>query len=35
MPGDERVYVGSKHILAYVTALVKSLSKSDNVKVMT
>ena len=34
MPGDERVYVGSKHILAYVTALV-NLSKSDNVTVMT
>ena len=34
MSGGERVYVGSKPILAYVTAVVTSLSKSDNVKVM-
>ena len=34
MSGSERVYVGSKPILAYVTAVVTSLSKSDNVKVM-
>ncbi len=34
MSGEERVYVGSKPILAYVTAVVTSLSKSDSVKVM-
>ena len=34
MPSGERVYVGSKSILAYVTAVVTSLSKSDNVKVL-
>jgi len=34
MSGGERVYVGSKPILAYVTAVVTSLSKSDNIKVM-
>ena len=34
MSGGERVYVGSKPILAYVTAVVTSLSKSDNVRVM-
>ena len=34
MSGSERVYVGSKPILAYVTAVVTSLSKSDNVKVL-
>ena len=34
MSADERIYVGSKPILAYVTAVVTSLSKSDSVKVM-
>ena len=34
MAGDERVYVGSKPILAYVTAVVTSLFKSDSVRVM-
>jgi DNA-binding protein len=34
MSGGETVYVGSKPILAYVTAVVTSLSKSDKVKVM-
>lgn len=34
MSADERVYVGSKPILAYITAVVTSLSKSDSVKVM-
>ena len=34
MPADERIYVGSKPILAYVTAVVTALSKSDSVSVM-
>jgi DNA-binding protein len=34
MSGEERVYVGSKPILAYVTAIVTSLSKSESVRVM-
>ena len=34
MSADERIYVGSKSILAYVTAVVTSLSKSNSVKVM-
>ena len=34
MSADERIYVGSKPILAYVTAVVTSLSKSNSVKVM-
>jgi len=34
MASDERIYVGSKPILAYVTAVVTSLSKSDRVSVM-
>ena len=34
MSGEERVYVGSKPIFAYVTAIVTSLSKSESVRVM-
>ena len=34
MSADERIYVGSKPILAYVTAVVTSLSKTNSVKVM-
>ncbi len=34
MSSDERIYIGSKPILAYVTAVVTSLSRSDTVKVM-
>ena len=34
MSAEERIYVGSKSILAYVTAVVTSLSKSDSVTVM-
>ena len=34
MSADERIFVGSKPILAYVTAVVTSLSKSDSVSVM-
>jgi DNA-binding protein len=34
MSDDERIYVGSKPILAYVTAVVTSLSRSDSVNVM-
>jgi DNA-binding protein len=34
MSADDRIYVGSKPILAYVTAAVTSLSKSDSVSVM-
>ena len=33
MSGDERIHVGSKPILAYVTAVVTSL-KSESVRVM-
>jgi DNA-binding protein len=34
MSVDERIYVGSKPILEYVTAVVTSLSRSDSVNVM-
>ena len=34
MSSDERIYIGSKPILAYVTAVVTFLSRSDTVKVM-
>jgi DNA-binding protein Alba len=34
MSDEERIYVGSKPILAYVTAIVTSFSRSDTVKVM-
>ena len=34
MSSNNRIYVGSKPILAYVTAVVTSLSKSDSVSVM-
>ena len=34
MSDTERIYVGSKPILAYVTAIVTSLSRADTVKVM-
>ena len=34
MSTDERIYVGSKPILAYVTAVVTSLSRADIVTVM-
>jgi len=34
MSADERIYVGSKPILAYVTAVVTSLTKSDSVTVI-
>jgi DNA-binding protein Alba len=34
MSTDERIYVGSKPILAYVTAVVTSLQRADSVKVM-
>lgn len=34
MSAEERIYVGAKPILAYVTAVVTSLSKSDSVTVM-
>jgi DNA-binding protein len=34
MSSEEKIYVGSKPILAYVTAVVTSLSRSDNVQVM-
>ena len=34
MSSNDRIYVGSKPILAYVTAVVTSLSKSDSVSVM-
>ena len=34
MSTDERIYVGSKPILAYVTAIVTSLQRADSVKVM-
>jgi len=34
MSGDEKIYVGSKPILAYVTAVVTSLQRADQVSVM-
>lgn len=34
MSTDENVYVGSKPILAYVTAIVTSLQRADSVNVM-
>ncbi len=34
MSTDERVYVGSKPILAYVTAIVTAFQKADSVSVM-
>ena len=34
MSGDENIYVGSKPILAYVTAVVTSLQRADQVNVM-
>ena len=34
MSAEERIYVGAKPILAYVTAVVASLSRSDSVTVM-
>lgn len=34
MSTDERIYVGSKPILAYVTAVITALSRADSVNVM-
>jgi DNA-binding protein len=34
MSNDENIYVGSKPILAYVTAVVTSFQKADSVNVM-
>ena len=34
MSDEEKIYVGSKPILAYVTAIVTSFSRVDTVKVM-
>ncbi len=34
MSADERIYVGSKPILAYVTAVVTALQRADSVNVM-
>jgi len=34
MSADERIYVGSKPILAYVTAVVTALQRAESVKVM-
>jgi DNA-binding protein Alba len=34
MSADERIYVGSKPILAYVTAVVTAFQRADSVKVM-
>jgi DNA-binding protein Alba len=34
MSTDERVYVGSKPVLAYVTAVVTALQRADSVSVM-
>ncbi len=34
MSDEERIYVGSKPILSYVTAVITSFSRSDAVKVM-
>lgn len=34
MSADERIYVGSKPILAYVTAVITALQRADSVRVM-
>ena len=34
MSGDEIIYVGSKPILSYVTAIVTALQRSDSIKVL-
>jgi DNA-binding protein len=34
MSTDERIYVGSKPILAYVTAIVTAMQRADSVSVM-
>ncbi|RLI10385.1 RNA-binding protein [Candidatus Bathyarchaeota archaeon] len=34
MSEDERIYVGSKPILSYVTAVVTALQRADSVKVL-
>lgn len=34
MSADERIYVGSKPILAYVTAVITAFQRADSVKVM-
>ena len=34
MSADERIYVGSKPILSYVTAVITALSRADSVNVM-
>lgn len=34
MSSDEKIYVGSKPILAYVTAVVTALQRADSVNVM-
>lgn len=34
MSADERIYVGSKPVLAYVTAVVTAFQRADSVKVM-
>jgi DNA-binding protein Alba len=34
MSADEKIYVGSKPILAYVTAVVTAFQRADSVKVM-
>ena len=34
MSTDEKVYIGSKPILAYVTAILTSLQRADSVNVM-
>jgi DNA-binding protein Alba len=34
MSNDERVYIGSKPILAYVTAVITAFSRADSINVM-
>jgi len=34
MSGDERIYIGSKPILAYVTAVITAFQRADSVKVL-
>lgn len=34
MPRDENVYVGSKPVLSYVTALVTALERADKVNIL-
>lgn len=34
MSVDEKIFVGSKPVMSYVTAVITSMSRADNVKIM-